>query len=130
MAFSGNRRFTGYWVRSRDITYADTATTSAGIAVPANTFVKQVISKVTVAFTTGGYVDVGDGDDADGWIANVQMLVSDGTLALRTGTGGASLYAEAGRGYLTADTIDVHINDSTAGSLFIAAEFVPLGDMD
>ena len=130
MTFSGNPNFTGYWVRSRDITYADTGTTVGAISVPAGTFVAQVISKVTVAFTTGGYVDVGDGSDPDGWIANVQALVSDGTLAIRTGTGGASLYAEAGKGYLTADTIDVQLVDSTAGSLFIAAHLVPLAEVD
>ena len=130
MAFSGNPNFTGYWTRSRDITYADTGTTVGAINVPANTFVAHVISKVTAAFSTGGYVDIGDGDDPDGWITNIQTLVSDGTLAIRTGTGGSSVYAYAGKGYLTADTIDVQPVESTAGSLFIAAYLLPLGDMD
>ena len=130
MAFSGNPKFEGYWVRSGDVTFAATGTTVGAIDVPANTFVAQVISKVTVAFSTGGYVDVGDGSDLDGWITNVQLLASDGTLALRTGTGGASLYALTGKGYLTADTIDVQLVDSTSGSVFIAAYMLPLGDMD
>ena len=122
-------RFTSYWVRSRDITYADTGS-SAGIDVPANTFVKQVILDVTSAFSTGGSVNVGDGDDADGWIKAADILISDGTVMLRVDTGGANYAAWGGKGYTTADTIDVHITDSTSGSLFIAAEFLPLADLD
>ncbi len=130
MAFAGNPKFNSYWVRSRDITYADTSTTSAGIAVPANTFVARVILDVTTAFTTGGYVNVGDGDDADGWMKAADMLISDGTTMVRIDTGGANYAAWGGKGYTSADTIDVHIMDSTAGSLFIAAELVPLADVD
>lgn len=127
MAFAGNPRFNGYWVRSRDITYADTGS-SAGISVPAKTFVRDVIFEVTTAFTTGGYFQVGDGDDADGWVTSTGALISDGTTMLRTDTGG-SIYSLHGKGYLTADTIDVDVHDSTAGSLFIAAYFVPIADM-
>jgi hypothetical protein len=130
MAFAGNPKFDGYWIRSRDITYADTGTTVGAITIPANTFVQRVIGKVTAAFSTGGYVDVGDGDDPDGWIPAIQALVSDGTLAVRGGSSGAVYVANGGKGFLTADTIDVQLVDSTAGSYFVAAYMVPLGDMD
>ena len=123
------QKFTGYWVRSKDITYADTGT-SVGLSVPANTYVTQVLIDVTTAFSTSGYADIGDGDDADGWAKAADILLSDGTTFIRIDTGGAAYAAAGGKGYTSADTIDVHINDSTSGSLFIAAHFVPLNDID
>jgi hypothetical protein len=126
MVFSGNTNINSYWLRSRDITHADTGTTVGAISVPAQTWVDRVVSVVTVAFQTGGYVDVGDGTDPDGWITSTGMLVSDGTLALRADTSGAY---RSGKGYITADTIDVQLVDSTSGHMYIMAHMLPLAAM-
>ncbi len=122
-----NRNFNGYWVRSRDITYADDTVTVGAIAVPANTYVQKVIAYIETAFSTGGSVDCGDGTDPDGWIDTTQMSASN--TGVKIGTGGDSAFYITGKGYTTADTIDVYVADKTSGSMFIAAYLVPLADV-
>jgi len=123
-----NDRFTSYWVRSRDITYADTGTTVGAISVPADTFVSKVIAHIETAFSATGTVDCGDGTDPDGWIDNLQMSAAN--TGIKLGTGGDSAYwTAAGKGYTAADTIDVYVDDNTSGSLFIMAELVPFADV-
>ena len=122
------QKFTSYWVRSRDITHADNAVTVGAIEVPAYTFVNQVVALVETAFSATGTVDCGDGDDPDGWIDTLQM--SGSVAGFKQGTGGDSAYWSAdGKGYTTADTIDVYVADGTSGSLFIMAELVPFSDI-
>jgi hypothetical protein len=123
-----NDKFTSYWVRSRDITYADNGTTVGAIYVPSHTFVSKVIAHVETAFSATGTVDCGDGTDPDGWIDTLQM--SAAAVGIKLGTGGDSAYWTAqGKGYTSADTIDVYVADGTSGSLFIMAELVPFYDI-
>lgn len=121
-------RITSYWVRSRDITYADNTATVGAIAVPAYTFVNHVFAVIETAFSATGTVDCGDGTDPDGWIDNLQMSAAQ--TGWKAGTGGDSAYWTAnGKGYTTADTIDVYVADGTSGSMFIIAELVPFADL-
>lgn len=124
-----NPTFTSYWVRSRDITAAgDTGTTVGAIEVPAQTFVSRVLGYIETAFSVTGTVDCGDGTDPDGWIDNLQM--SAGQTGFKQGTGGHSAYWIAdGKGYTSADTIDVYVDDNTSGSMFVLAELVPIAGL-
>jgi hypothetical protein len=123
------QKFTSYWVRSRDITYADAATTVGAISVPANSYVDKVIAVVQSTWDTvgAGTIDCGDGSDPDGWIDGLQL--SGGVVGVYIGTGGHSVYY-TGKAYTTADTIDVYTDSGTRGSLFIMARITEFGDID
>ena len=122
------QKFTSYWVRSRDITYADAATTVGAISVPAKSFVTNVLAYVEDTWDTvgSGTIDCGDGTDPDGWIDGLQL--SGGVAGTYIGTGGHSAYY-TGKYYASADTIDVYTDSATNGSLFIMAEIVEYGDI-
>lgn len=125
-----NPKFTGYWILSRAITEADNAATVGAIEVPAQTFVSKVAAIVTEAFGTDGtsQIDVGDGDDPDGWIDNSQL--SAGVAGGYTGTGGDAAYtAKQGKYYITADTIDVYVSSETGGSMQVIAHLLPIADL-
>lgn len=89
--------------------------------VPANVRVTHVLIDVTVAFNgTGDIADVGDGDDADGWIDTGEIAIS-GTNDFDS-RDGAQPYASIGKRYTSADTVDILLetnSDTTTGSLTV-----------
>ena len=73
------------------------------IRVPANTLVTHVALNVTTAEGGTLTIDVGDGDDPDGFLDGVN---ANTTAAYITDAGGAAALAH-GKFYTAADTIDV-----------------------
>ena len=88
-----------------------TALTSADILevirVPANTLVTNVALNVTTAEGGTLTVDVGDGDNPDGYIDGVN---ANATAAYLTVAGTDAF--EAGKYYTAADTIDIVLNNA------------------
>jgi hypothetical protein len=123
---------TGRWVRSRQITFADTASTVAIIDVPAGTLIppKGVVCVVTTLFAGGSpLIDIGDGDNTDGWIDQGDITAtSTGTYSGDETTTAA--YADNGRYYSTADTIDAVVSASlTAGEAYVFAYLINVSDV-
>tara|TARA_R100000995_G_C3482846_1_gene125143 strand:- start:1279 stop:1737 length:459 start_codon:yes stop_codon:yes gene_type:complete len=77
------------------------------IRVPANTLVTNVALNVTTAEGGTLTIDVGDGDNPDGYIDGVN---GNATAAYLTVAGTDAF--EAGKFYTAADTIDVKINNA------------------
>lgn len=101
---------------------------SAIINVPANTLVLDVLANVNTAFTASVTLDVGDGDDPDGWLATAkiapQTAVSTG-LVKRSTEATAEAYA-GGKLYAAADTIDITVGvaDVDAGEIDVFIVFI------
>ena len=122
-------RLKGHWVRSKQITEADTGTTKPILDVPAGTFIPPhgVAVIVETAFAGGTpSLDIGDGDDTDGWVD---------TTAITEATAGTyadvdAAYAAAGKYYADADTIDAVVSASlTAGEAYVLAYMLPVADV-
>lgn len=116
-------------VRSREITYADTGTTVPAVDVPAGWVVPPYgVTVVVETALSGGTpaIDVGDGDNDDGWIDNTD--VTEGTAGAYSGTeANTGAYAQAGKHYSSVDTIDVTLSASlTAGVLYLLVQMFPL----
>lgn len=81
--------------------------------VPAGTLVLHAgIEVVTAADATAATVDLGDGDDADGYVdgANAKTVAfASSTLALTEGTPNTVTGYRSGKVYGTADTIDLTV---------------------
>lgn len=98
------------------------------VNVAANTFVLDVFSNVDIAFTASVTLDIGDGTDADGWLATAkvapQAAVTSG-LVKRTSKATAEAFA-GGKLYTTADTIDVTVGgaDVAAGELEVIVMYI------
>ena len=70
----------GRWVRSKAITNADTGTTAVIMDVPAGTLIppQSAMIQILTAFAGGTpSIDIGDGDDDDGWIDTT--AITEGT---------------------------------------------------
>lgn len=113
----------------------DAQETLAVFDVPANTLVLDVLAYTDTAWTTSVTLNVGDGDDADGWLATAKVAPTsaqtDG-LAKRTTKATAEAYA-GGKLYTAADTIDVVIGGATpvVGETDIYIVFVgPIDDVN
>jgi len=120
----------GRWVRSKAITEADTNTTKPVIDVPAKTLVTNVILVVTEAFAGGTpSIDIGDGDDPDGWIDTDD--VTETTIGAYCGDETTTAaYANSRKYYPTADTIDAVIATGlTNGTAYVLAHMVDLKDL-
>ena len=126
---TGQYKIQGHWVRSRQITDADTGATVAILDVPAGTFIPPhgIAIVVETAFAGGTpSLDIGDGDDTDGWIDTTG--ITEGTPATYADVDAA--YAEAGKYYADADTIDAVVSASlTAGAAYVFAFMVPVADV-
>lgn len=123
-----NEKFQDYWVCSEAITAADTNTTKPVIAVPAGSFVNKVVVIVTTAFSGGTpSLDIGDGDDVDGWVDTLDITEAGATGGY-PGTVYASEYVGAGgKYYAAADTIDAVVSASlAAGNAYVLAQIIPL----
>lgn len=122
----------GRWVRSRQITYADTGATVAILDVPAGTLIPPwgVVAVVTTLFAGGTpLLDIGDGSDVDGWIDQDDITAtSTGTYAGDETTTGA--YAKTGKYYSAADTIDAVVSASlSAGEAYVFAYMIDVSDV-
>ena len=119
----------GKWVRSREITSADTGSTVAILDVPAGTLIPPhgICIVVTTAFEGGTpSLDIGDGDDTDGWIDTT--AITEATAATYADVDAA--YAAAGKYYSAADTIDAVVSASlTAGAAYVFANMIPVADV-
>ena len=119
-------------MRSRQVTASDTGTTVAVLDVPAHTFIPPYgVSVVITTLLAGGTesLDVGDGDDGDGWVDSTDITeTGTGTFSGTEANTGA--YAVAGKYYSAADTIDVVVNASlTAGEAYVLATMVNVADV-
>ena len=89
----------------------DAQETLAVCNVPANCFIDHVSCVTETAWTTSVTLDLGDGDDADGFLASAKVAP---TTAVTTGILKSSVRATAeaygvGKLYAAADTLDVVI---------------------
>jgi len=119
----------GRWVRSREITEADTGTTVAILDVPAGTLIPPhgALIVVTTLFAGGTpSIDIGDGTTTDGWID---------TTAITEATAGTyadvdAAYAVTGKYYSAADTIDAVVSASlTAGNAYVFVYMIDVSDV-
>jgi hypothetical protein len=99
---------------SNDVQF-DAQETLAIFNVPANTLVLEVLAVTPTAWTALVTLDVGDGTDADGWLATAKVApttaVSSGILK-SSDLPTAEAFA-GGKLYSAADTIDVVIGGAT-----------------
>lgn len=119
-------------LKSRAITEADTNTTVQAIEIPAKTFVPPYGVSVYVAEAFAGgtpSLDVGDGDDVDGWVDTLD--ITETTVAAYSGSETNSPIAVKGKYYATADTIDVVVSASlSGGTAYVLVQTISLADED
>ena len=120
-------------VLSDAITQADTGTTVNAIEIPAGSFIPPYgVSIVVVEPFTGGTpsLDVGDEDDADGWIDSVD--ITEGTPATYSGTEtNTPDDAVNGKYYAAAGKIQVVLSSGlTDGTAYVMAQYYNLSHSD
>lgn len=110
------------------ITYQSSGAT---VDIPAGAVVLDVIMKVGTAWAGGTKVELGDGNDADGWISATQGAVANLTSGASIVAGGAYAIGDAatnrglGKVYAAADTLDVAITGTfTAGTATIVVRYI------
>lgn len=123
---------TGRWIRSRAITNADTNTTVAIIDIPAGSFIPphMTVIQIVTAFAGGvPSIDIGDGDDPNGFISTTEITeTTPGTYAGSEATTGA--YDQNGKVYLTADQITATVSAAlTAGKAYVLAYVINVDDV-
>jgi len=103
----------------------------ANIEIPAGSVVLDVVMDVGTAWVGGTKVELGDGNDADGWISATQGAVANLTAGVGIVAGGAYAIGDAatnrglGKVYNTADTLDVAITGTfTAGTATIVVRYI------
>jgi len=123
-------------------TLADDATKTFTYAIPAGSLVTKVSAKLVTAFDDSGSgdelnVEVGDGDDPNGYITSA-ALHTDQTEITYVANTGALLDTENGKVYAAADTIDIlftpdvstgtdySLNELTAGEIKFKFEICDL----
>lgn len=120
---------TGRWVRSKKITYADEGSTVDIIDIPAGTLIPPhaVMIQIIDAFEGGTpSIDIGDGDDDDGWID---------TTAITEGTEGPyadvdAALAVTGKYYSSAGKIKAKLAASaTAGEAYVFVYMLNVEDV-
>ncbi len=123
------RRLTEYWLISDPITSADANSTKAVLEIPAETFVSEVVLIVSTVFAGGTpSIDIGDGDNDDGWIDTVDITETTAG-SYRGDETTTAAYSQTGRYYATADTIDAVIATGlTSGSAIVMARCVDLSN--
>lgn len=123
-------------------TLADNATKTFTYDVPAGAHVRNVGFYLATAFDDSGAGDelnitIGDGADADGYIASTQIHV-DATEVTYAANSGALLDNENGKVYTAADTIDIlftpnvstgtdySLNELTQGKIIVKMDIARL----
>jgi len=110
------------------ITYQSSGAT---VALPAGSVVLDVVMKVGMAWLGGTKVEIGDGDDADGWISATQGATANLTVGATIRAAGDYAIGDAatnkglGKVYASADTLDVAITGSyTAGTADVFVRYI------
>jgi len=119
------------YVWSGKFTEADNGSTVAAIDVPANTWIPPYGVTVYIAEVFAGgtpSMNVGDGGTTNGWVPTAD--ITEATVGCYTGSAGD--YSDEGRMYLTADTIDVIIDDTTltGGTGYIIVKMLDVSGLD
>ena len=117
---------------SRAYTAADTNTVSVAIEIPVGGFVPpRGVSVVVSTLLDGGtpLIDVGDADNADGWVAQTDVTAT--TAGTYSGTAAnTAAYADTGRHYPNGGQITVTLSASlTAGRFHVVAQVLDLGTL-
>jgi len=120
-------------VTSRAITEADTGNTVVVAEIPADSFVPPYGVTVYIPEVLAGgteSLDIGDGDDVDGWIDSTDITeTSTGTYSGTEANTGA--YAVAGKYYSSADTIDAVVSASlSGGTAYVFVMYYDFSDRD
>lgn len=105
-----------YWI-SYAYEFGDISASYINIDVPPGAIVLQVGHQISAALTDCTGIEVGDGSDPNGWIADAYVagatqFITDYTAA----------YAATGKRYNTGDTIDVHFTgvvSAGSGKVFV-----------
>lgn len=115
-----------YWLMSDDIGFA--AATVIAAEIPAKTLVVDVALVIKTAYVTGDAVtvNVGDGDDADGWVD--EDNVTETTAATYRGTVAAgAAFAGLGKYYSSAGQIKAVVTGTnTAGAAHVLVHCISL----
>lgn len=104
-------------------TLADRATLAFTYAIPAGSLVTKASAHLVTAFDDSGSGDeldviVGDGADADGYLASAAVHVDQSEITY-VANNGALLDNENGKVYATADTIDILFTpDASTGNAY------------
>ena len=123
-------------------TLADDATKTFTYVIPAGSLVTKVSAKLVTAFDDSGSgdelnVEVGDGDDPNGYLTSAALHTDQSEITYVANTG-ALLDTENGKVYATADTIDIlftpdvstgtdySLNELTAGEIKFKFEICDL----
>ena len=119
----------GRWVRCKEVTNSDTNTTVTIADIPAYTVIPPhgAFIVVTTAFAGGTpSLDIGDGDDDDGWIDTTAITeASAGTYA----DVDADL-AVTGKYYSSAGQIKAKVSASlTAGAAYVFIYMIDVSDI-
>lgn len=96
------------------------------VGVKAGTYVPYVALQVVTAEGATGTVDVGDGDDTDGFLNNTDINAVGRTASLVTTA--YSVAVGGGKWYNADDTIDVVVNDNDT-AVAVCYLFVPMQDL-
>lgn len=103
--------------------YADMSASKVSLHVPPNSMVLRVVHRVDEVMTGVTALEVGDGDDADGWI--VSGLIDPATAGDFAADIDAAYPALGGKIYTAGDTIDIAITGiATAGKGILFAEVI------
>jgi len=105
-----------YWL-AYAYDYTDISESKIEIEVPPGAIVLQVVHQISETLTGITAIEVGDGDDANGWIADAYGA---GATGVRTDYTAA--YAAVGKRYDDGDTIDVAftgIASAGSGKVFV-----------
>lgn len=126
---SQSKLYEPYVVVSDPITEANTGATVQAVDVPAGALVTEVVFLVTEAFAGGTpSVDVGDGDDADGWVDTLD--ITEGTIGSYRGGATNSPLSVTGKYYPDADTIDAVVSAGlTDGTGYVVARMIRLDEV-
>ena len=117
---------------SGSITEADTGNTVQAVEIPAKSFVPPGGVTVYVAEVFAGgtpSLDVGDGDDVDGWVDSTD--ITETTVGTYSGDlTNTAAYSADGKYYAAADTIDVVVAASaTGGTAYVLVAYYDLSDV-
>jgi hypothetical protein len=99
-------------------------------AVPADTYIVDVIAYTITAWTTSVTMDIGDGTDTDGFLKTATVAPTtaqtDGLVKRQTKAANSEAYA-VGKLYTAADTIDAVIGGATpaAGRTYVWVLYIP-----
>jgi hypothetical protein len=99
--------------------------------IPAGTFIPAygVAIQILTAFAGGTpSLDVGDGDDPDGWVDSLD--ITEGTEATYTGGATNSDLADSGKYYAADGQLAVVVSASlTAGKAYVLAHLIDMSDL-